>query len=556
MDTLILSPPACTPAEPPAGAFTLAAALAGQGVEAGLLDLSLELYHRVLEPPAARSAALRSALRTLAEAPGGYDPERHRSALGHLHHALRGWNEAHPGWKLTLMDLTPPGGVHVPRRIAARLETEPSPFAGLWAEALDPVLDRERPRQVVISLSYLSQLAATVDLAAHLRARGLAPRVGGSLIRSLELTGSGLRALRDALPGVALDSGDGAALLGGCRKGRGGVAPRPAGRAPGSPHPGLLQRLAWPRLLSSRPYLSARPIVPVPLSVGCYWRRCLYCPDRTLPHQRVPLGALAGLLESLPTDVREAGPVLHLLDSALPPGATVAALNLFRDHGARFYGFARPTRKWLEGDRLGRCAEAGARMLQLGIESGSPGLLARYQKGIEPADAERVLDAAAEAGIRTYLYLLFGLPGETAADREATRALLVRRQASVDFLNLSLFNLPRDCEMSHRAAELGLELQPLPAEVEGKDAEDRRESGWKNEGVERSDEGERREDEGRLRLYWAFRYQGTSPRQEARRFLKERLRPTPAVRAAIQRTPRWLRAAHLALMRLPGRRAP
>jgi hypothetical protein len=533
MDTLILSPPACTPAEPPAGAFTLAAALAGHGVEAGLLDLSLELYHRVLEPPATRSAALRSALRTLRKEPGGYDPARHRSALGHLHHALRGWNAAHPGWKLTLMDLTPPGGVHVPRRIAARLETEPSPFAKLWAEALDPVLDRERPRRVMISLAYLSQLAATVDLAAHLRARGVTPAVGGSLIRSLELTGSGLRALRDALPGVALDSGDGAGLLGNAK-------------------PGLLQRLAWPRLLSPRPYLSARPIVPVPLSVGCYWRRCLYCPDRTLPHQRVPLRALAGLLESLPPDVREAGPVLHLLDSALPPGATLAALDLFRDHGVRFYGFARPTRKWLEGDRLGRCAEAGALMLQLGIESASPGLLARYQKGIEPADAERVLDAAAEAGIRTYLYLLFGLPGETAADREATRSLLVRRQAAVDFLNLSLFNLPRDCEMSHRATELGLELQPLPAEVDevvGKDQERTRSN-------ERRDAGDRPGDDGRLRLYWSFRYQGTSPRKEARRFLEKRLRPTPEVRAAIQRTPRWLRAAHLALMRLPGRREP
>ena len=36
----------------------------------------------------------------------------------------------------------------------------------------------------------------------------------------------------------------------------------------------LLKRLAWPRLLSTKPYLSARPVFPLLLSTGCFWRRC------------------------------------------------------------------------------------------------------------------------------------------------------------------------------------------------------------------------------------------------------------------------------------------
>ena len=50
----------------------------------------------------------------------------------------------------------------------------------------------------------------------------------------------------------------------------------------------LPDRLAWPDLLSERPYLTARPIIPLALSLGCPWRRCLFCPDRTLPFFEVP----------------------------------------------------------------------------------------------------------------------------------------------------------------------------------------------------------------------------------------------------------------------------
>ncbi len=39
--------------------------------------------------------------------------------------------------------------------------------------------------------------------------------------------------------------------------------------------------------------------------------------------------------------------------------------------------------------------------------------------------AMRVLQATGAAGIRNQVYLLFGLPSETAADREATLALVV-----------------------------------------------------------------------------------------------------------------------------------
>jgi len=508
MDDLVITPPVHSPAEPAAGAFLLAAGLAGAGRDAALLDLSLAFFWRELRLGRTRDGrgACDAALDYLLTAPSGYEPEKHRSAVGQLHNRLKRFGARHPGWRLTLMDLEPPVRVHDPAALAGWLAANPSPFTELWEESLAPVLEAERPRRALVSLAYLSQLPAAIDLVRFLDAKGVPRAVGGSLPRSLAATGAGLDALRQALG--PLDLTDGSSLLG-----------------PGSPRP-LLDALAWPRSLGPHRYLSARPIVPLALSSGCFWRRCLFCPDRALPYRGVPMGSLERFFESVPREVAAARPVIHLLDSALPPGRLRRFLPLAKESGASFYGFARPTRHLLRDSLIEAAADAGCLMLQLGVESGSGPLLARFDKGVDPAEAERVTAAVAGAGIRTYLYLLFGLPNETVADLEATLELLARNARDVDFLNLSLFNLPCASELADRAEEHGIALGEFPVA------------------------------DAHLRLYRPFTCGGRSPRDDARAFLKERMLWHPLIRAAHLRTPRWLRAAHLALMRVPDRLSP
>jgi hypothetical protein len=503
VDFLVLSPPVTTPAEPPSGAFLLAAGLAGHGCDVGLLDLSLELQWRVIDDDALPGSAVASSVRYLLKPGGPYDPLRHRSAAGALHQRLGGFGQRHPGWKLSLMDLARAGQrFHDPEALAALLAGGDSPFVALWDEVLEPALARWRPKTVLVSVAYLSQLAGALDLVRRLRSRGIEPIVGGSLLNSLARTGDGLGALAGLLGRIEL--GDGRTLL------------------PGPP-PHLLSRLAWPRLLSERPYLGSRPIVPMTLSTGCFWNRCLFCPDRGLPFFSVPLDAQAALLSGMPAELRAARPVVHLLDSALPPARLRDFLPLAREHDVGFYGFARPTARLRARGLLGEAADSGCLMLQLGVEGGSGPLLDRFDKGLDPAEAQAVLREATDAGIRTYLYLLFGLPGESEADREATLSLVADNADAVDFLNLSVFNLPRHSELSERAAEFGIEVGDFPGDAA-------------------------------IRLYRPFVCATGSPREESREFLRARFKVDPRIRPAVRRTPRWLRAAHLALMQVEGRR--
>jgi hypothetical protein len=509
MQFLILSPPMITPAEPPSGPFLLTAALTARGIEAASMDLSLAFTRKLLrEAPEGRGCPpVPGALEYLCGTSSGYDPHLHRTASGILGSAVGNYSAAFPGWRMSLMDSVPPCDAHSPGELlqlcASGVRT---PFAGLWEEELDPVLREVTPKEVLISLSYLSQLPAAVDLHLHLVSKGIRPRVGGSLPRSLARSGEGLDLLAAVFPG--LTTGDGSELTGG-----------------GEP---LLSRLAWPVQVGRDPeYVSARPVIPFTLSTGCWWDRCLFCPDRGLEHHTIGRDALEGFLSTVPGEIMTRRPLFHFLDSAIPPSAFSWLPGIMAGTGGSWFGFVRPTRHLLHPDGLlETLAGSGCAMLQTGVESGSPGILDRFRKGLDPLTAVEVLRCSAEAGIRNYVYLLFGLPGETAEDRELTLGLLEETGDSIDFLNVSIFNLPWNSELNSRAADFGMKPGDFDAPAHS------------------------------IRLYRPFTCDGGNPRTEARTFLRERLSTLPAASAAVSRTPRWFRGSHMAMMRLPGRGDP
>lgn len=284
----------------------------------------------------------------------------------------------------------------------------------------------------------------------------------------------------------------------------------------------MLGRLAWPEVLGGWDYISPVPVVPFSMTTGCYWDRCLFCPDRGRELTLLGRGPLEGLLESMPVDLRRRRPLLHLVDSAVPPSLLRGSLDILGEWGG-WFGFVRPEPALLP--LMEQLAGSGCMMLQLGLESGSGRLLSRYCKGLDPEMSERLLVEAAAAGIRTYAYMLSGLPGEGPLDVELTARMLERAGESIDFVNFSVFNLPANCELRRRASEFGIEVLP----------------------------GEPGED-GALRLYVPFTEEGANPRRRARRSVARLARSSEAVRTALAVTPRWLRPTHLPLFDLPGRR--
>lgn len=71
---------------------------------------------------------------------------------------------------------------------------------------------------------------------------------------------------------------------------------------------------------------------------------------------------------------------------------------------------------------------AGCECVQLGVESGSPRILQQLGKRITPEQVVQACDAVHRTGLQLSVYLIAGVPGETAEDIQATVRLMQRIQ--------------------------------------------------------------------------------------------------------------------------------
>ncbi len=269
--------------------------------------------------------------------------------------------------------------------------------------------------------------------------------------------------------------------------------------------------------LSLKRYFSPETIVPFATSSGCYWARCRFCPEAdgastftTIDPREMP-ARITQLAQ------KSNSQWIHIMDNAIPPPVL---LELSRSKlGVRWFGFARMEALLAEPKVATGLYESGCRMLKLGLESGSPRILRILRKGTSLDVAKRVLLELHEAGIATYVYVLLGIPGETIEDARMTVDFLLENQECVDFIHVSILNLPR------RERDLeGLKLRELP----GRGEED-------------------------LSLYVDFHGSEGMDRKGARNFLKRELERNELLGALIKRDPPSFGSTHAALL---GKKAP
>ena len=252
-------------------------------------------------------------------------------------------------------------------------------------------------------------------------------------------------------------------------------------------------------------YLSPGPILPYSASSGCHWRRCTFCPERAEGHifRPVPEEQVLSDLGALVADVRPA--LIHFLDSTMSP--RLLDLLSRRPPGAPWYGFTRVSPRLGDGDFCRALRASGCVMLKLGLESGDQGVLDALEKGIRVDEASRALRSLKEAGIGTYVYLLFGTPAEDADSAERTLAFTARHAGLIDYLNLAVFNLPAASEEAGR-----LTIRPFY--------------------------------EGDLSLYADFEHPSGWGRREVRDFLDRRFRRHPSIAPIVRRQPPLFTSNH------------
>ena len=532
----LVTPPPVKPSEPGLSAHAAAMVLRGLGVDAVAVDASIGWHRFVLDPERLAGARVRATSSGSTGRRAAPDPrapfKNHRaytdrrvytSAVNELERSLKVVGHPYPALRLGIASVSLSGGARLESSATlAELSSTAGPFDAYYEQELIPLLRSFGATHVGVSLTFQFQAPAAFRLAALLArdAPDIRRVLGGPLVdcwlaAGFALEGAPFERFHEVSPGGRDDMERLAEKL------RRSERPTLAMTSKG-PLAVPFEEAPW------EDYLSPAPVVPAALGRGCYWRRCTFCPDHVHPPhdpcRRPELESwLLTVAARFPT-----GAMLHLTDSALPPGHLRHIAEVVRRERLpiQWHGFVRPERRFTDRGLMRELAEGGCAMLQVGVETASPRLIELLGKGTTADTVDRVLGAAAEEGISVQAYLLFGLPTETDDDREMTLAMIERHAAGVLAVNSALLNLPKGSPMHRRPDDFDItEVVPFHRSTD-------------------------------LSLYDDFRCGPSHPRVEARRWLDRRFFKSTAVRAIAGglRTP--FKANHLCFLGARGRQPP
>lgn len=500
---ILVNPPVVKPCEVPAGIGKLAGALERHHIPCSVLDANLESLLGLLErAPAWHDTWTKVAVRRLPSnlrlltSPEGYENfDRYKRAVMGVNRVLENaaWSK---GVRLSLTNYTDQrlSPLKSADLIRAWESPEQNPFYSYFSERLLTLLENNETDIVGLSLNYLSQALCTFAMAGFLKKQSARLKVilGGGLVTSWMNRPDWKNPFEGLVDLMVSGPGEDALLsVAGMKGVRNHDVPDYGG-------------------FPCEAYVAPGFILPYSASSGCYWGKCSFCPENAEGNPFKPV-QVQEVMQDLRILVARKKPVLlHFLDNAMSP----ALLRTLSEQppGPPWYGFARITKELKDPDFCESLGLSGCRMLKLGLESGDQAVLDGLCKGIDLEIASQALEALNEAGIATYVYLLFGTPAENAEAAHRTLDFTVHHAESIDFLNIAIFNMP-----AYGADAEKFETQDFY--------------------------------EGDLSLYKSFTHPVGWDRSAVRRFLDREFKRHPAIASILRRDPPFFTSNHAPFFR-------
>ena len=505
MSILLLSPPAAKICEPPAGIARLAGSLREKNISCVICDLNIECMGDLFSiQTSAHDTWSRRAyknrvrhLEDLCSMNIYQQPDRYQRAVKDLNRVISNIGRA-ADLEMSLANFTDPN--HSPLKSADLLDAadqfEKSPFFSTFSHRLDYLVKEYSFDYIGISFSYLSQALSGFAILGYIRQFHPAIKTvaGGGVITSWMSNPLWQNRFSRYIDYLVKGPGEKALL-------------ELMGHQPG--------------LLPGRPdftdidfgsYLAPGPVLPYAASDGCYWKKCTFCPDHA-ENSCFTQNSPERVLEEISELISRHKPILlHFLDNAMSPALLTTLIK--NPPGIAWYGFCRFGQELESPEFCHALKKSGCVMLKLGLESGSQDVLDQMNKGINLNRAARILENLREAGIATYIYLLFGTPYEAEKEARLTMDFVAKHHQAITFLNLAIFNMPV-CSSEAQSVF-------------------------------------NRFSDGDLSLYCNFDHPKGWDRKSVRLFLHKCFRKTPQINTIIQRDPPFFTSNHAPFFCMSG----
>jgi len=437
---LLIYPPSAKACEAPAGIARLAGTLKANGHACTLLDANLEgtlyLLHLSNTPSDTWSTRaykhLEHNLQELKTPKLYQHTDRYRRVIADLNRVMEINGRPRLGLNLANYQDRELSPLKSEDLLRSAEHAEDNIFFPYFSERLSQLINESQPKMIGFSLNYLSQALCTFAMIGFCKQQFPEIQIvaGGGLITSWLRNPNWHNPFTDLIDHLIAGPGERPLLE-------------------------LLNGTADPKIdhcpdyqgLPITDYLAPGFILPYAASSGCYWNKCSFCPERAEENPYLPL-PIERVLDHLKHLTRQfPSSLIHFLDNAISPALLQGLAK--NPPGADWYGFVRVSPLLADPEFCQSLRQSGCVMLKLGIESGDQNVLNKLDKGINLTLVSQVLNNLRDAGIATYVYLLFGTPPETITEARRTLKFIVNHHDSVTFLNLAIFNMPLGAPDTH-----------------------------------------------------------------------------------------------------------
>lgn len=496
---LLIYPPISILSEPPVGIARLSGALTEHHIPHEIIDANIEGIHWILKNASffgdtwSKRAAknLDINLKTLKDGSVFNDMEKYKKTVLEINRILY-MAGLEKNVKITLSDYTHNhlSPLRINDLITSAKEYNKNPFFGYFSERIGNFLETHKTDIVGISINYLGQALCAFAIIGFLRYNygDIKIILGGSLINSWSKRGLKEDRFNGLIHKIIFGPGE-----------------KPLLSIYGKNISYYKNTMPNYEKFKKDLYLSKGFILPYNTSVGCYWNKCTFCPERAEENDYIQTHPET-VIKELKELITKTGPCLiHLTDNAIHPYVLHALINT--PISVPWYGFVRINKFMEDMDYCMKLKQSGCVLLKIGIESADQKVVNRMKKGINIEKAKKVLKNIKTAGIGTYIYLLFGTPFETEESLKKTVDFIIENESFIDFLNIAIFNMPLGSPDAQ-----GLELKTFY--------------------------------EGDLSLYTDFVHPNGLHRKYIRRFIDKTIKKHPIIKRILDRHPRFFMSNH------------
>ena len=221
-------------------------------------------------------------------------------------------------------------------------------------------------------------------------------------------------------------------------------------------------------------YMLPEPILPIRASYGCYWGKCVFCTYYYNDRNDFFIRKVDDLIKEIKFYIETYNVDTFLFaDAALPPRyLDEFATKIIKQRIKIYFFMQNRLENAFDETLLKKLYKAGLRVCGWGLESASPKVLKKMNKGINIDSAQKILETAHSLGIFNRVNWIYNFPGETIDDFNLTYNFIKKNIKFIDNHAVNCFVLPTFSYMYSHPEEFGIEENVIEqATVNHKDSD-------------------------------------------------------------------------------------